>query len=441
MTSTSYVRASSKRITDSHMQRTSLPSTAGMLRRFGTAIAHVHSVRVRVINHHPSLHSYCKPILRSLAPPISYPLLTTTTTTTPSRNIITSSTPSTMPPSTSTPSTKRQRLDQDGSTPSAVPTITIHHPDTQIPITIPTHLFTTASPEQHRSHPLLSHKPFQSWLHTLTHSLSLQSTSPDHPFHSDPYTLKSIKVNHINYFGHGEKSRIGFVSMDAEISNTAGETLPGVVFLRGGAVAILLIVEEEKEYDPRGGGQNEPREAWTILTVQPRIATGALRFAEIPAGMIDDAGQVTGKAAEEIKEELGIEIDAGKLIDLYALERQLPGLEEEEEEDNDNDDDDDDSCEEADPDAEKEEKEKLQDGMYPSAGGSDEFIKLYAYIHQIPQGGIADFEGRVGGNRDEGERIVLKVVRLEDMWRVARRDAKALSAWALWKELEEAGMV
>ncbi|KAF8434623.1 NUDIX domain-containing protein, partial [Terfezia claveryi] len=271
---------------------------------------------------------------------------------------------------------------------------------------------------------LLTHIPFLSWLNTLTHSLALQRTSKNHPFYADPYELKSIKVNHINYFGRGEKARIGFVSMDAEIKNSSGESLPGIVFLRGGAVAVLVVMEED-EGEEEGEGEGEGgREQWTIVTSQPRIPVGTLRFLEIPAGMIDSAGKVTGKAAEEIKEELGITIDAERLIDLCALTEQMGrGME-------------------GQGNAETGmEEEKVEVGMYPSAGGSDEFIKLYAYVHRVGKGGVKELEGKVGGVREDGERIILRVVKLRDLWKVAGRDAKALGAWALWRGLKEAGVI
>ena len=43
-----------------------------------------------------------------------------------------------------------------------------------------------------------------------------------------------------------------------------------------------------------------------ILTIQPRIPAGSLTFAEIPAGMLDDAGSFAGAAAKEIQEETGL---------------------------------------------------------------------------------------------------------------------------------------
>ena len=213
--------------------------------------------------------------------------------------------------------------------------------------------------------------------------------------------------------------------MQAEIQNSSGESLPGVVFLRGGAVAVLVIVEEENEEEEEGEKEGGDQERWTILTNQARIPAGVLRFLEIPAGMIDSAGNVSGKAAQEIKEELGITINADKLVDLCALAEQMRR----------------EAGREGDVGTRVAEQERLQVGMYPSAGGSDEYVKLYAYVHRVGKGGVKELEGKVGGNREEGERIVLRVVKLKDLWWMAGRDAKALGAWALWKGLKDAGMV
>jgi len=201
--------------------------------------------------------------------------------------------------------------------------------------------------------------------------------------------------------------------MEADIRNSAGETLPGVVFLRGGSVAVLVIIEEEEGVKI---WQKKRKEQWTILTSQPRIPAGSLRFLEIPAGMMDkDSRTFTGKAADEIYEELGLKIDASKLIDLCALSQLSTSG--------------------------GAAKEELATAMYPSPGGSDEYIKLFAYVHTVPRGGVKALEGIVGGNREEGERIVLRVVKLDELWRVAAGDAKALSAWALWRGLNDAGLI
>ncbi|KAF8467421.1 hypothetical protein BDZ91DRAFT_657087 [Kalaharituber pfeilii] len=302
------------------------------------------------------------------------------------------------------------------NTSPGLPTTTLHHPQfPTIPIHVPHHLFPSRdelATHKPNDHPLLAHHPFTTWLTTLTSSFSHQS-SPSHPFNSQPYFLKDIHVNHIDFFGSGPKKRIGFVNLSARVENGAGETLPGVVFLRGGSVAVLVIIREHEDKDG---------DEWVVLTSQPRVAAGALRFLEIPAGMIDDAsGAFTGTAAREVQEELGIDIDGSKLIDLAALALSYTPPQEEgigrgEVQD-----------------------AGLQEGMYPSPGGCDEFIKLYAYVHAVPKGGIRELQGRVGGNWEEGERIVVRVVRERDVWRVAGRDGKTLAAWALWRGLREVG--
>lgn len=81
------------------------------------------------------------------------------------------------------------------------------------------------------------------------------------------------------------------------------------------------------------------------------------------------------------------------------------------------------------------EKERLEEAIYPSPGGSDEFMKIFAHVCKIPRETLKDWQGRLTGLRDHGEKIALKLVRLEDLWKETR-DAKALSAIALWDGLK-----
>lgn len=246
---------------------------------------------------------------------------------------------------------------------------------------------------------LLSFRPFRSWLDTLQHNLSLQSAKASHPFHDDPYRLESITIQSVDFFG----PRIGFIKLKTVVKSKSGDTLPGSVFLRGGSVAILLILETEG----RSVLDKQP-ERWAVLTVQPRIPAGSLEMVELPAGMIDDSGTFSGAAAKEIEEECGIEILADKLIDLTSL---------------------------ALGDLSRADNERLEEAVYPSPGGSDEFMKIYAYVHKVKEETLKDWQGKLTGLRDHGEKITLKVVRLENLWRETR-DAKALSAMALWTGLK-----
>ena len=83
---------------------------------------------------------------------------------------------------------------------------------------------------------LLSFRPFKEWLNTFQLSLKAQKDT-SHTFHDAPYKLRYVQIQAIDFFG-GE--RIGFIKMKTEVTNDAGEKLPGSVFLRGGSVAMLV---------------------------------------------------------------------------------------------------------------------------------------------------------------------------------------------------------
>lgn len=162
-------------------------------------------------------------------------------------------------------------------------------------------------------------------------------------------------------------------------------------------------------------------EKLVILAIQPRIPAGSLAFPEIPAGMLDDSGTFAGGAAKEIEEETGLSIHQDELVDMTALTLDLISQESTA--------------------AEEDMKEKLQDGVYPSPGGSDEFIPLFLCQKRMQRGEIEDLQGKLTGLRKEGEKITLKLVPLEDLWKEGVRDGKALAAWALYKGLKAEGKV
>ena len=248
---------------------------------------------------------------------------------------------------------------------------------------------------------------------------------------------------------------MGFLKLQAHVTNSAGESLPGAVFLRGPSVGMLVVlipedapaghsvsndsnagasgkakVEEEEEEE-----EEEDEERYVILTIQPRIPAGSLTFAELPAGMVDDSdsdtgskeGKFAGTAAREIYEELGIEIPASELICLSDLAAgnankkkttTSTGGEEGEREG---------------------EEEGLPSAMYPSAGGCDEYIPIYMHERRVPRDTLKEWTGKLTGLRDHGEKITLKLVPMRNLLREGRRDAKALAALALWEALRREG--
>lgn len=150
-----------------------------------------------------------------------------------------------------------------------------------------------------------------------------------------------------------------------------------------------------------------------ILAIQPRIPAGSLAFPELPAGMLDDHGTFAGGAAKEIQEETGLIIPENELVDMTFLALGSP----------------------------KEEEEQLQQAVYPSPGGSDEFIPLFLCQKSMSRREIEEMQGRLTGLRSEGEKITLKVVPLEDLWKEGVRDGKALAAWALYQGLKKEGRI
>lgn len=131
--------------------------------------------------------------------------------------------------------------------------------------------------------------------------------------------------------------------------------------------------------------------------------------------MLDDSGTFAGGAAKEIQEETGLRVEQGDLVDMTALALQAaqePGY-----------------------------GERLQRAVYPSPGGSDEFIPLFLCQKSMPLKEIEELQGKLTGLRDHGEKITLKVVPLADLWKEGIRDGKTLAAWALYQGLKQEGLL
>jgi hypothetical protein len=119
---------------------------------------------------------------------------------------------------------------------------------------------------------------FKTWSETLEANLALQYTQEDHQFHKDPYQLRSVTVQSVDRWG--PKNKLGFVKINADIKTEDGKSfLPGIALLRGGSVAMLMIIRPI----------DSPGEKLVVLTEQSRAAAGSLSFLEIPAGMVDDS--------------------------------------------------------------------------------------------------------------------------------------------------------
>lgn len=246
---------------------------------------------------------------------------------------------------------------------------------------------------------LLAYPAFKTWITALKASLERQHVEPKHPFHEAPYSLRRVTIQSVDYFGRDKETgllKLGFVKLSAEIRNKNGEYLPGIAFLRGGSVAMLMILRPS----------DSQTERWVIMTEQPRIPAGSLTFMEIPAGMIE-GDTFAGAAAKEIFEETGLEVKADELKDLTKL-------------------------------ALGEAEESLQTAMYPSPGGSDEYIAIFLWEKVLDRQEIQDLKGKLTGLRRQGEKITVRILDYEELWKVGARDAKTLAAWSLYEALKRA---
>lgn len=259
-------------------------------------------------------------------------------------------------------------------------------------------------------------KAFQEWKRTMQINLARQERDDNHPHHDRPYSLKSIRIQAITRFPNG---LVGFVKMDAWIERDATpeqqaetkdpekypvdyrNTLYENVFLRGGSVAVLMILRPSDKRDER----------WVILTEQARTPACSLRFTEIPAGMMDANNNFAGVAAREIEEETGLKIPESELINMTELALK------------DSDDD----------------PEVLAKAMYPSPGGCDEHISLFLWEKEMDRVHIQALKGKITGLRTAGETITLRLEKYTDLWKVGARDAKTLGAWALYEGLSSSG--
>ena len=230
-------------------------------------------------------------------------------------------------------------------------------------------------------------KIFRDWYKNLDTSLVI-----------DPYDRGSgtggICIQSFDFFPNGALGFVKFkVAIKAPDAKNPGSmmNIPGIVFMRSPAVAILPVFSVAGENDK-----------YTLITVQARAPVGKAKFQEIPAGMMDDANNFVGVAIKEFKEEIGMDVSAVEMVCLtdFAFKG-------------------------------------LHSGMYPSAGGCNEYLKLFLWRKFLTVDEFDNLKQKVtttvNGEVKEGEQIKVRVIRLEDLYWEAP-DAKALAALALYNK-------
>ncbi|GMH09460.1 hypothetical protein Nepgr_011301 [Nepenthes gracilis] len=202
-------------------------------------------------------------------------------------------------------------------------------------------------------------------------------------------SLKEVIIQGVDYFGN----RVGFLKFKAEvIDKKSGKKVPGIVFARGPAVAILIILESEGE-------------TYVVLTEQVRVPAGRLVL-ELPAGMLDDnKGDFVGTAVREVEEETGIHLNVGDMIELTAFLDPSTGCR-----------------------------------IFPSPGGCDEDIGIFLYKGHVNKEVVEQLQGKETGLREHGELIKVHIVPYAKLWRMTA-DAKVLMAIALYEMTNREGLL
>jgi len=288
---------------------------------------------------------------------------------------------------------------------SANPSVLIHGRSVPVSALIP----------EHEVPRVLSTPPFSTWVSNL----------------GPRFHVRGIELESLNTFG----SRVGFVKFKAACS-VDGKDAPGIVFARGSAVAILVVLTSQED------GQR-----WVLCVRQPRVPAGRLLL-ELVAGMMDGRGNFCGVAAQEMAEEAQLHIHESELVDMTELAFGAGT-----------------ACGSGGEEAARSDGPAL--GVYLSAGGCDvrrpatsparkacscvahalsrplttrlqETLRILHWSRTLPSAEIEALQGKCTGRADEGEVITLQLVKFEDLWRTCP-DAKALCALALYKELQSQG--
>ena len=169
-----------------------------------------------------------------------------------------------------------------------------------------------------------------------------------------PFTIIDILLQSVDMFG----ARVGFVKFSANVELN-GKPVPGIVFMRGGSVAVLPIVHHNGK-------------SFVVCVRQARVPIASPDYLEIPAGMLDEHGHFAGAAAKELREEAGLFVESRDLKELGTI--------------------------------------------YPSPGGSDEAIRLFFWEGTLPAERMAQLAQHVGGVESDEDDTGFKICNSSGFW-------------------------
>ena len=195
--------------------------------------------------------------------------------------------------------------------------------------------------------------------------------------------VQKIRVDKLTWFcapSAMSPEKLGFIYMEVMSTDKRnGKPVPGVVFLRGNAVAVDIDIDVLDE-------NGVIVTTVTPFTKQIRMGSGRMET-ELPAGMCDSNGDIFGVAMKEIEEETGLKV---------------PNV-----------------------------SEMIHRGkMTPSVGGTHESIDIFYWKTSVSVAQYEEMKTKIYGNAEENETIQLELVdnRYKDFFIISTGDAKAMCA-------------
>ena len=293
----------------------------------------------------------------------------------------------------------------------------------------------------------LHSEPFETWCRRCERRVPLVSSSSSSSPHNDATAnqtqqkqqqeeyqqlqLHSVELQSIDMFG---PRRVGFIKLQSHVTlatvsvnpedgsetvvQQESQPLPGICFLRGSAVSILVAL-----FCSNNDNDTEHQKVYSLLVEQPRVPIGQVACWELPAGMVDSETEtVSGIALQELQQECGIVVDPHGLVDLTELafgdranaaasstsshgsttSTTAPPTE-----------------------ASSWPWHLPSAAVPPSPGGCDEVLRLLYLEKTVTAQELTAMQGRLQGLRSEGEYITLRVVPMDQVWKVSG-DAKAM---------------
>lgn len=247
---------------------------------------------------------------------------------------------------------------------------------------------------------LLTFRAFDDWWRQLERSMTAQ-VEATHEFHENPYVLRCIRVQAFDSFQLEDKEHIKFMKIFAEIENDRADWLPGVVFLRGSTVAVLMIIQPS----------DAPSEQHVIMTEQACVAAGSLSFLELPSGMVEDDTDMTSAVTRLFQEQIGITPIVNELINMTQMADSLQN---------------DDLLISG----------GLTGAIYPSPNTCDERISMFLWKKEMDRLELEMLRDRLTTNRAEFDLVPIRFVEYDKLISIANRDGKTLAAWALYEYLK-----